>query len=59
MGIIIKPSTAPTVMILELMGSSPVQLKILLDISINIKMPKINATRDKNNNQRIRDFRVK
>ena len=58
-GTITKPIIYPMVMIVEVMASSFVQSLISSENDSNKKMPQIKANLDKNNNQRINDFRLK
>jgi len=58
-GIITTPMMNPMVMIVEVMASSFVQSLISREKDSNKKIPQIKANLDKNNNQRINDFRLK
>jgi len=58
-GTITRPMMYPMVMIVEVMASSFVQSLISSENDSNKKIPQIKANLDKNNNQRINDFRLK
>jgi hypothetical protein len=58
-GTITKPMMYPMVIIVEVMASSFVQSLISSENESSKKIPQIKANLDKNNNQRINDFRLK
>lgn len=59
MGTITNPIAYPIVMIVDVIASSRVQSRTSNDTANKKKMPQIKANLDKNNSQRIDDFRLK
>jgi hypothetical protein len=55
----INPIKYPMRIIVDVIASSLTQLRISSEMDKSKKMPHIKAKRDKNNSQRMSDFRVK
>jgi hypothetical protein len=55
----INPMKYPMMIMVDVIASSCAQLRISNEIDRRKKTPQIKATRDKNNNQRMSEFRVK